>query len=84
MNSQLRVLASAALAVSAASLFLLAGCAQKETRYVVVTGDDTIHFSQGKPELNESADSFVFTDENGKRITISRDELKQIRRDVQQ
>ena len=60
-------------AVGAVSVILLAGCG---SRYVLVTNDYTVHIATSKPELDPSADTLTFRDQDGKDVTIPRADLK--------
>jgi len=66
-----------------AGLALLAGCAGRtqppSSRYIVVTEAYAIHIATTQPVVDAHAETISFSNENGEKVSIMRNSLKEIK-----
>jgi len=63
------------LAISGASLVLVA-CGS--TQYVMSTKEGRLIVSDGKPELNDKGDTYIYKDSEGRKTTILKADIVQV------
>jgi hypothetical protein len=64
------------IALMAAALVLVGACSP--TQYIISTGSGTLITAYGKPKLDEKTGMYVYKDEEGRKATVKKDDVKQI------
>ena len=64
------------LAIISVSMAFLAACSSPE--YIISTNDGTMIPARGKPKLDEKTGMYTYKDDEGRAVTIKKDDVKQI------
>jgi len=60
----------------ASTLLLLTACSS--TQYIMSTKEGRLIVSDGKPELNDKADTYTYKDSEGRKTTIPKADIVQV------